>query len=288
MLLSRYLVRPLRHLSWGLLEVSAGRLHTRVSPLMRGRNDEISDLAHDFDGMAAQLEQLTESRRVLLHDVSHELRSPLSRMQAAIGLLRQAPVAPQTEVMLGRIEREADRLDELIGELLTLNRLESGAPGAVFSRVDLVELLQAIVEDADFEAQSQGSSVQCTTTTSFVTAVNGELIYRAFENVVRNAVKYTADGTVVSVTADTVDDGAALRVTVRDHGPGVPPHLLQAIFDPFVRVTGSEHVRGAGLGLAIARRAVLLHRGRIEAHRGPNGGLAVEIWLPRNPVAGAD
>ena len=280
LLLAWYLSRPLNHLSWALREMSAGRLETRVAPLMEGRRDEITDLAHDFDRMALQLQQLTESRQVLLHDISHELRSPLGRMQAALGLLRQSP--DLLEEMLGRIERETGRLDGLIEQLLTLHRLES-APlrAAERSRVDLVELLQAIVEDADFEAQSCGSSVACEAGDSFVTEVNGELIYRAFENVVRNAVKYTFAGTAISVHAGATDDDQALVVTVRDRGPGVPPHLLQTIFDPFVRVEGSEHTRGVGLGLAIASRALVLHGGRIEARPREGGGLEVEMRVPK-------
>lgn len=280
LVLAWYLERPLSHLRWGLRELSAGRLETRVSALMQGRRDEITDLAHDFDAMAARLQQLTESRRMLLHDVSHELRSPLSRMQAAIGLLRQSPES--LGEMLGRIEREADRLDQLIGELLTLHRLESGTlPSAERSRVDLVELLHAIVEDADFEARQTGSSVACEANDLFVTEVNAELMYRAFENVVRNAVKYTLPGTAITVRARTIDDGSTLVVNVQDRGPGVPVHQLRAIFDPFVRVEGSEQKRGVGLGLAIAQRAVLMHGGRIEARLRDSGGLDVEMQVPR-------
>jgi signal transduction histidine kinase len=286
LVLAWYLSRPLSHLSWGLREISAGRLETRVSALMHGRRDEIADLAHDFDAMAARLQQLTESRRVLLHDVSHELRSPLSRMQAAIGLLRQSPASPGE--MLGRIEREADRLDQLIGELLTLHRLEAGTlPVAGRSRVDLVELLHAIVEDADFEARQTGSSVACEAGESFVTEVNAEHMYRAFENVVRNAVKYTLTGTAITVRARTTDDGGTLVVSVQDRGPGVPVHLLRTIFEPFVRVEGSEQKRGVGLGLAIAQRAVLLHGGRIDARLRDGGGLDVVMQIPREAATRA-
>jgi signal transduction histidine kinase len=277
--LAWYLTRPLRHLGWGLRQMQAGRLETRVAPLMGSRRDEIADLAHEFDSMAAQLQKLTESRRVLLHDISHELRSPLGRMQAAIGLLRQSPA--QLDEMTERIERECGRMDALIEELLTLHRLESEAPRSVErARVDLVELLEAIVEDADFEARGVGSSVECHAEGRFVTAVDGELIYRAFENVVRNAVKYTAPGTLVTVAASTSTSDGALVVTVRDRGPGVPAHRLQAMFEPFVRVEGSEHVRGVGLGLAIARRAIELHGGQIEARPREGGGLDVEMRLP--------
>jgi len=274
-----YLLRPLNALRWALRRVAAGQLDTRVAHQMGRRNDEIVDLAQDFDRMAEQLQRLTESRRVLLHDISHELRSPLGRMQAAIGLVRQSP--DQTEALVERIERETTRLDTLIEELLTLHRLEADRPlETAHSRVDLVELLQAIAEDADFEARSADRAVTFRAEGPCVADVNGELIYRAFENVVRNAVKFTAPGTLVDVSARRSVDGASLHVRVEDRGPGVPPHLLQAIFEPFVRVEGSEHVRGVGLGLAIARRAVLLHGGQISAALRSGGGLSMEVRLP--------
>jgi two-component system OmpR family sensor kinase len=277
--LAWYLTGPVRHLAWGLRQMQAGRLDARVAPLMGTRRDEIADLAHEFDSMAAQLQQLTESRRVLLHDISHELRSPLGRMQAAIGLLRQSP--DKLDEMVERIERESGRMDALIEELLTLHRLESSPLRASErARVDLVELLESIVEDADFEAQRVGSSVECQVAGRFVAEVNGELIYRAFENVVRNAVKYTASGTLVTVAARTAPADGALVVTVADRGPGVPAHRLQTMFEPFVRVEGSEHVRGVGLGLAIARRALELHGGRVDARPREGGGLEVEMRVP--------
>lgn len=285
--LAWYLTRPVRHLAWGLRQMQAGHLDTRVRPLMGTRRDEIADLAHEFDSMAAQLQQLTESRRVLLHDISHELRSPLGRMQAAIGLLRQSP--EQLAEMVERIEREAGRMDSLIEELLTLHRLESDpVRAAERARVDLVELLESIVEDADFEAQRVGSSVECRASGRFVTDVNGELIYRAFENVVRNAVKYTVPGTLVTVTAASAAADGALVVTIADRGPGVPTNRLQAMFEPFVRVEGSEHVRGVGLGLAIARRAIELHGGQIVARPREGGGLEVEMRIPRAQPLAAD
>lgn len=285
LLVAWYLSRPLHHLSWALRQASAGRLDTRVSPLMGGRSDEITDLAMEFDRMAAQLQQLTESRQVLLHDMSHELRSPLGRMQAAIGLFRQSQGTAADA--LDRIEREVGRLDALIGELLTLHRLEAGpSDAAERSRVDLIELLLAIVEDADFEARHAGSVVECKATGSFVTEVNGELMYRAFENVVRNAVKYTAPGTTVSVLAETADAGRTLVVRVLDRGPGVPAHQLQKIFEPFVRVEGSEHVRGVGLGLAITQRALHMHGGSVQASLRADGGLEVRMQVPVQASAG--
>lgn len=278
LLLAWYLTRPLHHLRWALHRVAQGRFDTRVQPLMGRRRDEIADLAHDFDRMATQLQQLTESRKLLLHDISHELRSPLSRMQAAIGLLRQD--ASQTPAMIDRIERESLRLDALIEELLTLHRLEAEAPGAVRERLDVIELLHAIAEDADFEARAAERWVSIDAPGKFICEVNGELIYRALENVIRNALKFGPPGAAVEISARLEAGGSILVTTVRDRGPGVPPSMLEAIFEPFTRVEGSESVRGVGLGLAIAQRAMALHDGHIEAALRAGGGLELTLRLP--------
>lgn len=271
-----YLSRPLEHLRWGLQRMAEGQLGTRVGPLMKGRRDEIADLAHDIDGMAAQLQALIAARDRLLHDISHELRSPLSRIQAAIGLLKQG--SSEAGLMVERVERETQRLDALIDEMLTLHRLTAAVPVAR-SAVDVVELLHDIAADADFEGRAMNRSVRIEAPECFVAQVDGELIYRAFENVIRNAVKHTVDGSVVDVRARLRADDGALEVVVSDHGPGVPRHMLEAIFDPFVRIDPSEAGRGAGLGLAIARSAVLAHGGTIEASLADNGGLRIRIVL---------
>jgi len=222
------------------------------------------------------------TRRTLLHDLSHELRSPLARMQAAIGLGRQD--AEGARLLPGRIEREVQRLDTLVEELLTLHRLESADDPAgerlATERVDLVELLAAITEDANLEASAAGGrSVALQGAGPFVAQVNGDLVYRAFENVIRNAVKYTAPGTRVEVTARVSDGGRLLEISVADRGPGVPADKLQAMFEPFVRLEGSESVRGSGLGLTLARRAIVSHGGSIEAQRREGGGLVVQMRL---------
>ncbi len=279
--LAWYLSRPLRHLRWALRRAAEGRFDTRVQPLIGGRRDEIADLAHEFDNMASQLEQMTASRKVLFHDISHELRSPLSRLQAAIGLLRQDPST--TGAMVDRIQRESERLDVLIEELLTLHRLEAPAD-LIRERVDVIELLHAIAEDADFEARSQlGRQVRIEAPGQFVAHVNGELLCRAFENVIRNAVKYTAPRTEVEILARVIAESGLLEITVQDHGPGVPPAMLQRIFEPFTRVEGGESVRGVGLGLAIALRSMKLHGGHIEASLREGGGLIVKLSLPAAP-----
>jgi len=279
LVLAWYLSQPLRHLRWALGRFAEGRLDTRVQPLMSGRRDEIADVAYDFDRMAARIEQLAQANRALMHDISHELRSPLTRLQAAIGLLRQDP--SQADAMIERIVRESERLDMLIEELLTLHRLEAGPTSAPPQRVDVIELLQSIADDAGFEAHATQQTLRLDAADSFVIEAHGELLYRAFENVVRNALKFSPAGSEIEVAARLVDGGRTLVTTVRDRGPGVPSNMLQAIFEPFTRVEGSESVRGTGLGLAIARRAMLLHGGSVEATAREGGGLVVTLSLPR-------
>jgi signal transduction histidine kinase len=275
--LAWYLSRPIHRLRWALQQIAEGRFDTRVTPLMYGRRDELADLGLEFDRMAEQLQKALESQRVLLHDVSHELRSPLARMQAAIGLFKQNPQS--TTEMLTRIETESARLDILIDELLTLHRMDSNIAVEKWDRVDLIELLHVIIEDADFEAKAKKCNVNLFSSESFVTEVQGELICRAFENVIRNAVKYTSESSTVEVCTYT-DLEKNLIVTVTDRGCGIPPELLEQIFDPFFRVEGSGSVRGTGLGLAIARKSLAVHGGKVFAQNRTGGGLEVTMTIP--------
>lgn len=278
--LAWYLTKPLRHLRWGVDRVADGRFDTRIRPHMGRRRDEIVDLAERFDRMTEQLQHLTEARTRLFHDLSHELRSPLGRMRAAMGLLRQDP--SESGAMVERIDREIERLDGLVNELLTLHRLEAGASHQRNDEIDLIELLRDIAEDAGFEAASAGRRLSLQADGGFVAQVDGELLYRAFENVIRNAIKFTAPDTAVEVSASVVTDdaGRRLKVSVADRGPGASDALLQAMFDPFVRGDNGTQGVGHGLGLAIARRAVRAHGGDIAARRREGGGLVVDIVLP--------
>jgi two-component system OmpR family sensor kinase len=280
-LLAWYVARPIRHLRSAFASLSTGRFETRVAPLIGGRRDEVADLGRDFDSMAQRLQALTSAQRSLLHDVSHELRSPLARLQAAIGLARQSP--QKLEASLERIESEAGRVDELVGELLTLSRLEAGGAGGPVERseqTDLVDLVAAIAKDAHFEAQASGRAVDFAGEGELVADVQVELLHRAVENVVRNAVQHTAPGTTVEVSARRNPSADEVVVTVVDRGPGVAESDLERIFEPFYRGAQSQTGRGFGLGLAIARRAVLAHRGRLCAFNRPGGGLVIEMALP--------
>lgn len=279
-LLARHFSRPIHRLQTAFVAASKGQLDVRVSPGMGGRSDEIGELGREFDGMAQKLQQLMRSQSRLMHDVSHELRSPLARLQVAVGLARQNPA--QVETALGRIEREAERLDTLVGEVLTLARLEAQTSRPAEDYVDLVELIDSVVEDARFEAEGSGRRVQFSTSIDgeLVMRARGELLHRAFENVVRNALNHTPADSRVELSLERNAHSGMVHIVVADGGPGVAEGELDAIFEPFHR---GESAGGAGygLGLAIARRAIEAHGGRMWArNRTAGSGLEVHFQLP--------
>jgi two-component system sensor histidine kinase CpxA len=278
-LISRYLTRPLAKLGSAAAGISEGRLSTRVDPSLKNRRDEIADLARNFDSMAERIEALVSRQRALLGDVSHELRSPLSRLMVALSLLKQNPNEAAAE-NLERIGLEAKRLDTLIGQLLALTRIDSGVDRGAPARVDFTNLIQEIANDGDFEARASNRSVAVTHADSCVLEGFEEPLRSAVENVARNAIRHTGEGTAVEVSLEA--DGHRARLRVRDHGPGVPEGMLSEIFLPFRRVNNGDS-NGAGLGLAIAERAVTIHRGTIRAMNAERGGLIVEIELPLTP-----
>jgi len=298
--LARYLTSPVTKLRAATREFAAGNLNARVVPTLGGRRDELASLAADFDEMAEKIQQLLDSQRRLLGDISHELRSPLARLNVALELARQRSGDP-AQGALERIQREAETLNEMIGQLLALTRLESGAEEIRKTEFDLTALVREVVTDADFEAHARKRSVKLEVKlgSAAPVIVNGvpELLRRAIENVIRNAVQHTTEATEVEVELLSSQVGARhavplLKVTgpgentvsivVRDHGPGVPAEALAEIFRPFYRVSEARDREsgGVGLGLAIAERAIKLHRGAIEAVNAKDGGLAVTITLP--------
>ena len=281
-LLAGYLTRPIQRLSRATNQFAAGDLGLRVAPTMGGRRDEITDLAHDFDHMAEQLQALIGSQKQLLSDVSHELRSPLARLQVALGLARQRE-QNQANVELDRIEREAERLNELIGQLLSLTRLESGTKLSHSGPIDLDALLTEIAENTDFEARAANRQVRIVDSIPATIEANETLLRSALENVVRNAANYTDENTSVDISLQHDREHTGwLLIQVRDHGPGVPDEMLTKLFEPFVRVGNARDREsgGYGLGLAIAERAIRLHGGEISANNEPCGGLTVRIRLP--------
>jgi two-component system OmpR family sensor kinase len=283
--LAAYMTRPIDRLRRGFHDLAQGGLDTRLGPGMGRRRDEIADLARDFDAMAERLEQLVASRDRLLHDVSHELRSPLARMSVAMGLARQNP--ERTQEALEQIEADGARLNAIVGDLLSLSRAEAGAPGEEIY-FDVAALLEVICADARFEAQPREVRVALTVSEALADPARAplvagapELIRRALENVVRNALRYSPPGGLVEVDA-RLDEGRIV-IEVRDHGPGAAPSLRASMFDPFVK--GGDEPSGVGLGLAIARRALIAHGGRIEALEPEDGGLLVRITLPPRATA---
>ena len=278
--LARYLTSPVTKLRAATRELANGNLDARVMPALGNRRDELASLAADFDLMAEKIQSLVDSQRRLLGDISHELRSPLARLQAAIGLVRQSPA--KLEASLDRIEREVTRLDELVGEVLTLARLESGAMGAPLEDVDLAEVVADVAADARFEAETSNRTLSLRSVARVQVRANGELLHRAVENVVRNAVKYTADGTTVELELSLA--GGRARLVVSDRGPGIPAGEIERVFEPFYR-SSNDTAQGFGLGLAIAQRAISTHGGSIRAENRDGGGLRVEIQLP---LASAD
>jgi len=277
------LTAPLRRLRTAAQRLAGGDLTARVGTgPVKGR-DEIAALGRDFDLMAGRIEELMTAQRHLLRDISHELRSPLARLNVALELARQRS-GEETRSALDRIGREAERLNDLIGQLLTLTQLESGGDRIAREPVSLTHLVQAIAADANFEAQTRQRTVRAVVDDELTVQGSEEMLRQGIENVVRNAVRYTAESTHVdiSVSRRRGDSGDAAVIRIRDHGPGVPEHALSQLFLPFYRVADARdrQTGGTGIGLAITERAVRLHKGTVTAANAPDGGLIVEIALP--------
>lgn len=338
--LSRHLTAPIETLRGVTQRLAAGDLTVRAGIGLASRRDELAQLAHDFDGMVERIESLMHeqerlvgAQRRLLRDVSHELRSPLARLGVALELARDrademsngamalaAPSlngaatangaggdaadgahhsTPMGEV-LNRIEREGDRLSEMIDRLLVISRLESGVQTPDSTPIELDTMVRSIAADADFEARAGRRVVTVTECRECTTLGTRDLLRSAIENVIRNAARYTPADTAVEVslqpdyggrlTHDSVANGTASAqyavVRVRDHGPGVPEAELKDVFQPFYRASGARERQsgGTGLGLAITARAVELHGGNVHAVNAPDGGLIVEIRLPLQRV----
>jgi two-component system, OmpR family, sensor histidine kinase CpxA len=276
-----YLTSPVKKLRSTVQAFAQGNLDVRVGPQLGSRRDEVADLGRDFDHMAERISILIESQKRLLGDISHELRSPLARLTVALELVRKNS-PPSATGPLNRIEQEAERLNELVGQLLAITRLESGAERVPAETVILEDLVHQVVDDANFEAKPLNKEVRILELEKCRVSGSAELLRSAIENVVRNAVRYTAEGTAVDVSLNWKLDTALL--TVHDHGPGVPEADLERIFEPFYRVSEARDRAsgGAGLGLSIAERTVKLHRGTIGAANAGDG-LLVTIRLPLAP-----
>lgn len=278
-ILAWYITRPIRHLREATNQFADGKLDTRVMHNFGNRRDEITDLAEDFDHMAEQVQQLVFTQKRLLNDVSHELRSPLARLQVAIEMARQQP--EKASELMQRIEKECHRLDELVGELLTLSRLEANVHNHDTDYFDINGLLDSIVTDARFEAESQNKQVSYSNQKETLFKGSIELLRRAFENIIRNAIYYTPENTRVTINTELINNN--IIITVCDAGNGVDENKLADLFQAFVRIKDDKQnvkIPGYGLGLAIARRAIEIHQGSVIAYNQPDGGLCIKVNLP--------
>ncbi len=269
------LARPIRALRENVVRFGAGDLETRINSR---RRDEIGDLERAFDQMAVRIQTLLSAERRLLQDISHELRSPLARLKFALELAKSS-ADPRTS--LPRVQKEVERLSVLVNELLQVTRAEGDPDSRNVAHIDLREFLSALVDDCRIEAEARGCTLELSVHDNVSWQGDPELLHRAVENVVRNAIHHAPSGTEVRVELLTSNDSVTIRV--RDYGPGVPEAQLTEIFRPFYRVEedrSRSNGGGVGLGLSIAERAVRVHHGEIRAENaGP--GLAVELRLPR-------
>ena len=275
-LLAWYLTQPIRRMRAGFRRLAQGDFTTRLGPSVGRRRDEIADLAHDFDQMAVQLSELVGARDRLLADVSHELRTPLARLNLAIGLAKQDP--GKLMASLDRISAEAARLDEMVGELLTLSKLESGA-GQSEDYFDFAEIVKGVIHDVGLEAGAKQVEVSLGVGASgsgeWIAKGSGKLIIRAVENIVRNAVRYSPQGARVEIGLSR--DADTYRLVISDNGPGVPNEDIGQLFTAFGH---SADGLGFGLGLAIAQRAIAVNGGTISARNRVTGGLEMTLTVP--------
>lgn len=275
--LAKYLSSPIGKIRRATQKLAEGELDTRVADQVGRRGDELAQLAKDFDVMAERIESLITSQQRLSRDVSHELRSPLARLNVALEIAKQKS-NPETRPILDRIETESHRLNEMISRLLTLSRLESGSNDFGRTEINLRKLVEQTAADADFEANAKNKAVKITAAEDCRIVGSESLIQSAVDNIVRNAVRYTKENSAVEVSL-TRSNGRAI-ILVKDHGGGVPDSELRNLFRPFYRVSEARDrgSGGIGLGLAIAEQAVKAHQGTITA-RNVDDGLEVEIVL---------
>ncbi|HEY9545141.1 MAG TPA: ATP-binding protein [Solimonas sp.] len=275
-LIARRITQPISALQAASRAVAEGRLDARVAADTSERRDEIGALARDFNEMAARLQRLLDSQQQLLRDISHELRSPLARLRIATELARDT----HTEAQFDRIELEADKLEDMIAQLLLIARLEHRETPLATEIFALDEILESVCEDAGFEAQTRGIAVNSELVPELNVRGQPALLHSAIENVVRNAVRYTPDHSSVTVRLRKL--GADCVIEVEDCGPGIPQDRIESVFQPFVRLSQARDRAsgGYGLGLAIAKRVIDASGGHISARNRDSGGLQVSIDLP--------
>jgi two-component system sensor histidine kinase CpxA len=279
-LLTRYLTTPILQLRTMSQKLASGDLSARTGSVLVQRRDEIGDLIRDFNAMASRIEELVSGQRQLISDVSHELRSPLARLNVALDLGRERKGDDPAFVQM---QEDMRLLDEMIGRLLTIAKLDISAAQVPMMDVDLADLLSQITRNAEFESREPNGGIRLIPSGQCIVWGSAELLHSAIENVVRNAIRYTENGTCVEISMEC-ENSSSVRLVVRDYGPGIPEFELRNIFQPFYRVAGARDRQsgGTGLGLAITDRVVRIHGGTIRAENASPRGLRIEIVLPRS------
>jgi len=279
--LTKHITNPVLQLSKVAKAVTEGNFSVQVGEEVKRRNDEIGQLGLAFEEMTSYVNELLEAQNRLLRDVSHELRSPLARLMVALELARK-DLPESNQRFLDRAEREASTLGEMIGHILSISRLEQEMGKKVFSEDDLIKLIKSVVEESRIEAEKDGKEILFRSQFErLIIPMRVEMLRSAIENVLRNAIRYTPRGGKVQIEAEVGDD-QMVRISIKDQGEGVPKDQIDKLFKPFYRVETSRNREkgGVGLGLAIAKRALEYHGGKIEAANAPDGGLIVTMWLP--------
>ena len=280
-LLARYFSKPILKLRNTVNDLGRGNFETNIAAQFANRNDEITELALDIDDMAEKLREQFRRREDLLRDISHELRSPLARMRIASELIKSKSTDPAMKE-IAQLESDIALIDYLIGEIITFSRLSDNNRSLEFAQLDIRALLEAILMNANFEAKPQQKQavLRCKNAAHYLLNANEALIQRALENIIRNAIKYTPENTMVTV--DLQSDANTITLTISDQGPGVASEQLKNIFEPFYRVSDSRNREsgGSGLGLAITKRAIERHQGEIFASNATPSGLIITVKLP--------
>jgi signal transduction histidine kinase len=277
-MLAHYFSRPIRRLRQAFDAAANGELDTRISQAMASRKDELSDLGSDFDRMVSRLQKLVEAKQRLLHDVSHELRSPLARLQTVIDLMHQQP--DRIEEFTARIELESERIDKLVEELLTLARLDNGLPGSHAMEMDINTIIETVAKDASYEAEAKRCQVEINLPEKCYLNGYPDLLHRAIDNIVRNAIRHTPEGSTVAIDGEINSTNNWLHLHIIDAGSGISEKDLMLIFEPFYRSVNADHFQGHGLGMSITRRVLEAHNGEVDIQNREEGGLMVTLKLP--------
>lgn len=279
--LSRHVVKPVITLKQASQKMAKGELSTRVGKRIGKRKDELGQLATSFDDMAQQLEKTITGQKQLLRDISHEIRTPLTRQRIAIDLVKELMEDnPASASLLNKIEAQNNKLNELIENLLTLNRLNDGTSQLTTEAVDISPLIKELIEDAEIEAGTKKITLLQQGLESAVVNGNRLLLARAFENILGNTLKYSPENAIVSVDISTADNGIIIEIA--DQGPGLNEDEIKQVFTPFYRADNSrtQATGGYGLGLSIVKKVVDIHQGKVELHSPEEGGLCVRVYLP--------